>query len=98
VTGVSTVHPACCNAVAYPAATPLVVESLATNTVTPACDAVVDVDVAAACEVVVVVAPLEGRVEVVVVVVTEERLPDWMITTPSTTAATITAIARPKTM
>ncbi|HXR54130.1 MAG TPA: hypothetical protein VN793_03690 [Acidimicrobiales bacterium] len=40
----STVHPACCNAVAYPKATPLVVESFATNTVTPVCDTVVDVE------------------------------------------------------
>src|ERR1017187_530171 len=102
VTGLSTVQPACCNAGEYPAATPLVVESFPTNTLTPACDTVVDVE-DDGWAVVVVVAPDEGAREVEGTwelgrATTGERVPSCRIRTPSTTAATITAIARPRTI
>ena len=93
--GASTVHPACCNAVEYPPATPLVVESFTTKTVTPACDAVVDVEDDGLGEV--VVDAVEGT-GVVGRATTGEPPPAWRISTPSTTATTITAIARENTM
>jgi hypothetical protein len=45
----------------------------------------------------VVVTPFKGRLEVPRAT-TGEWLPDWRITAPSTTAATMTAIARPRTI
>jgi hypothetical protein len=98
VTGGSRVHPACCKTVEYPAATPPVVELFATRTFTPACDTVVEVEVAGwRGVVVVVVTPFRGRLPVGRAT-TGEWLADCRITTPSTTAATMTAIARPRTM
>jgi hypothetical protein len=73
----------------------LVVESFATNTVTPVCDTVVDVEDEAPWAVVVEVAPVEGTVGRAT---PGEWLPSCRIRTPSTTAVTITAIARPRTI
>jgi len=73
----------------------LVVEAFATNTFTPACDTVVDV--ADGEWEVVVVTPVEGTWGVGVVT-TLGPPPTRRIRTPRTTAVTITAIARPRTM
>jgi hypothetical protein len=73
----------------------LVVDALATNTLTPACDTVVVVDEGEGA--VVVGTPVEGRWKAGTVPAPGPP-PMRRISTPSTTAVTITAIARPSTM